>query len=35
MDLNASDEQLDSPMIYCSGRAGTASHRPDERKEKI
>ena len=29
MDLNASDEQLDSPMLYCSGRAGTASHTPD------
>ncbi len=25
MDLNASDEQLDSPVIYCSGREGTAS----------
>ena len=23
MDLNASDEQLDSPMVFCSGRAGT------------
>ena len=29
MDLNASDEQLDSPMIYCSGRAGTASEDPN------
>lgn len=25
MDLNATDEQLDSPVIYCSGREGTAS----------
>lgn len=25
MDLNATDEQLDSPMLYCSGRTGTAS----------
>lgn len=25
MDLNASDEQLDSPVIYCSGREGTAT----------
>ena len=25
MDLNASDEQLDSPVLWCSGRAGTAS----------
>ena len=30
MVLNASDEQLDSPMLYCSGRAGTASRTPDE-----
>ncbi len=30
IDLNASDEQLDSPMLYCSGRAGTASEDPDE-----
>ncbi|MBQ7660626.1 MAG: translational GTPase TypA, partial [Clostridia bacterium] len=29
MDLGASDEQLDSPMIFCSGRAGTASMDPD------
>ena len=29
IDLNASDEQLDSPMLYCSGRAGTASTSPD------
>lgn len=25
MDLNATDEQLDSPVIYCSGREGTAT----------
>jgi GTP-binding protein len=25
MDLNATDEQLDSPFLYCSGRAGTCS----------
>ena len=30
IDLNASDEQLDSPMLYCSGRAGTATESPDE-----
>ncbi len=29
MDLNANEEQLDSPIIYCSGRAGTASRSPD------
>ena len=28
-DLNATDEQLDSPMLYCSGRAGTATENPD------
>ena len=28
MDLDATDEQLDSPMIFCSGRAGTASLSP-------
>ena len=30
MDLNATDEQLDSPIIYCSARTGTASLRADE-----
>ncbi len=30
MDLNATDEQLDSPMIFCSGRDGTASLSPFE-----
>ena len=30
MDLNASDEQLDSPFIYCSGRTGTSSTDPSE-----
>jgi len=29
MDLNATDEQLDSPMLFCSGRHGTASYSPD------
>ncbi|MBR4296058.1 MAG: translational GTPase TypA [Clostridia bacterium] len=28
IDLNATDEQLDSPMIFCSGRKGTASLSP-------
>ncbi len=28
MDLDATDEQLDSPILYCSGRDGTASHNP-------
>ena len=29
MDLNATDEQLDSPMLFCSGPEGTASYSPD------
>ena len=29
MDLGANDEQLDSPMMYCSGRSGTATEDPD------
>ncbi len=28
LDLDASDEQLDSPILYCSGRAGTACTEP-------
>ena len=30
MDLDATDEQLDSPMLFCCGRAGTASLSPYE-----
>ncbi len=30
MDLGANDEQLDSPMLYCSGRSGTAVEDPTE-----
>ena len=29
IDLGASDEQLDSPTVFCSGRQGTASYSPD------
>ena len=29
-DLNATEEQLDSPIVFCSGRAGTASLSQDE-----
>ena len=29
LDLNASDEQLDSPVVFCSGRDGTASYAPE------
>ena len=28
MDLGATDEQLDCPMLFCCGRDGTASLRP-------
>ena len=31
LDLDASEEQLDSPMIFCSGREGTASFDPYKR----
>ena len=29
LDLNATEEQLDSPVVYCSGRDGIASFSPD------
>jgi len=29
LDLGASDEQLDAPMVFCSGRAGTSSFSPE------
>ena len=29
MDLGASDEQLDSPMLFCSGREGIANYSPE------
>ena len=29
MDLNATEEQFDSPTLFCSGRQGTASYAPD------
>ncbi|MCD8354438.1 MAG: translational GTPase TypA [Clostridiales bacterium] len=29
MDLDATDEQLDSPFLFCSARAGTCSTDPD------
>ncbi|MBE7011991.1 MAG: translational GTPase TypA [Ruminococcaceae bacterium] len=34
-DLEANEEQLDSPIIYCSGRAGTASLDPYEQGENL
>lgn len=30
IDLNASDDQIDSPILFCSGRAGTASRYADK-----
>ena len=30
LELNATNEQLDSPMLFCSGRAGTASFDPHQ-----
>ena len=29
LDLNATDEQFESPTLFCSGRNGTASYSPD------
>ncbi len=29
LDLDATDEQLDSPMLFCSARQGIASYSPD------
>ena len=30
LDLNATDDQFNSPTVFCSGRQGTASYSPDE-----
>ncbi len=35
IDLEASDEQLESPIIFCSGRAGTASLSQYEQGEDL
>ncbi|MBP3273107.1 MAG: translational GTPase TypA [Ruminococcus sp.] len=35
MDLDATDEQLDSPILYCSGRDGTASMDPNQQGENL
>ena len=29
LDLDTTEEQLDSPMLFCSGRQGTASYSPE------
>ena len=31
MELNATDEQIDSPVVYCSGREGIASYSPEHK----
>ena len=31
LDLNATDEQFESPTIFCSAREGTSSYTPDEK----
>jgi len=35
IDLDATDDQLDSPMLFCSGRQGTASYSPDAPGEDL
>ena len=35
MELNATEEQLDSPIVYCSARNGTASLDPDSVGENL
>jgi len=30
LDLDATDEQFNSPTVFCSGRQGTASYSPDQ-----
>ena len=35
MDLGASDEQLDSPFVFCSARLGIASLDPDKQGENL
>ena len=35
LDLDATEEQLESPVIYCSGRNGTASADPDQQGENL
>ena len=35
LDLNATEEQFDSPTIFCSARNGTSSYGPDEMGENL
>ena len=35
MDLDATDEQLESPIVYCCGRSGTSSLTPDKQEDNL
>ncbi len=35
ISLNATDEQLDSPIVFCSGKNGTASLNPETQEENL
>ena len=35
LELDATDEQLDSPMLFCSGKNGTASYGPEAAGEDL
>ncbi len=35
LELDATDEQFNSPTVFCSGRQGTASYSPDEMGEDL
>ena len=35
MELDATDEQLESPIVYCCGRQGTASLTPDKQEDNL
>ena len=35
MELDATDEQLDSPTIFCSGRSGRASYNPESLDDNL
>ena len=35
LDLGASNEQLDSPMVFCSGRSGTSSFSPEQQDKDL
>ena len=35
LDLDATDDQFNSPTVFCSGRQGTASYGPDEQGKDL